>query len=112
MGQLPGVLDHTIFTRRIVLTKSLFIKAMHPKTEIRPTHEAIAKILEAGWIGQMKVHGHRAQIHVSADPDETPLIYNRHGQRHAKPITPKIAAEIQRLFRPDTGWNVIDAEWT
>lgn len=90
---------------------SIFIHAMHPKTEIRPTEAAIAKVLQSGWVGQIKIHGHRAQIHISADAGQPVLAYNRQGRLHKLAVAPKIVAELRRLFAPASGWTVIDAEW-
>jgi ATP-dependent DNA ligase len=108
---LPGPFQNTIFNRAKPLKSSLFIRPMHPKTEIRPTREAVEKILQAGWIGQLKIHGHRAQIHLSVDASDPILAYNRQGQLHSKEIPEKIVTELHRYFSPTTGWNVIDAEW-
>jgi ATP-dependent DNA ligase len=110
-GALPGVFDATVFTRRILLKRSTFIRPMHPKTEIRATREAVMKILSSGWVGQAKIHGHRAQIHLPADPDEPVLVYNRQGQLHKKEFSDSIIAELRRVFVPKEGWTVIDAEW-
>lgn len=93
------------------MARSLFIKAMHPKTEISPTLTAVEKILKAGWIGQMKVHGHRAQIHISADPADDVVVYNRQGKPHAKLLPPEIIQELRRILDLKIGWTVIDAEW-
>ncbi len=90
---------------------SSFIKAMHPKAEIRPDAPAIQKILAMGWIGQLKIHGHRAQIHISHDDKIAPIAYNRQGNRHKLDLSPAIVKELRRLFQPEKGWNVIDAEW-
>lgn len=109
---IPGVFQRTIFTRqRKINPASLFIRPMHPKTEIRPTAESIRKILDAGWIGQLKIHGHRAQIHIPADPNEEIIAYNRHGQLHKKEIPDSILNELRRIFAPTEGWNVLDCEW-
>jgi ATP-dependent DNA ligase len=93
------------------MASSLYIRAMHPKTEISADPSAMARILEKGWIAQTKIHGHRAQIHVSHDPKEPVVVYNRQGKRHAKELSPSLVKEIRRLFQPAKGWNVIDAEW-
>ena len=93
------------------MAPSPYIPSMHPKTEILPDPSAISKILEAGWVGQLKVHGHRAQIHIPADPREGLIVYNRQGKRHAKELSPSMTQEILRLFHPNKGWNVVDAEW-
>lgn len=93
------------------MAQSVFIKAMHPKTEISPTLPAVTKILKAGWIGQMKIHGHRAQIHISSDPADAVIAYNRQGRPHQMLLPDKIAAELRRIFKPENGWTVIDAEW-
>jgi ATP-dependent DNA ligase len=93
------------------LKPSLFIRPIHPKTEIRPTPEAIRKVLAAGWVGQLKIHGHRAQIHIPADPKEEILAYNRQGQLHKKEIPSSIQTELRRVFAPASAWNVIDSEW-
>ncbi len=93
------------------MAESTFIKAMHPKTEISPTLPAVEKILRAGWAGQMKIHGHRAQIHISADPAEPVTVYNRQGRPHAILLPEKIANELRRVLNLTEGWTVIDAEW-
>lgn len=93
------------------MAQSVFIKAMHPKTEISPTLPAVSKILKAGWVGQMKIHGHRAQIHISSDPKENVIAYNRQGQQHKMLVPDKMAKELRRIFAPEEGWTVIDAEW-
>lgn len=91
------------------MASSHFIKAMHPKTEISPSRPAIEKILKMGWVGQMKIHGHRAQIHLSLSGE--PLAYNRQGKLHAKLLTKEIVKELRRIFDLTTEWTVIDAEW-
>jgi ATP-dependent DNA ligase len=90
---------------------STYIRAMHPKTEISPTLPAVEKILKAGWLGQMKVHGHRAQIHLPADPSLEPIAYTRHGQPHKKLLPPEIISELRRLIKVESDWTVIDCEW-
>ncbi len=90
---------------------SAYIKAMHPKTEISPTLSSVQKILKSGWVGQMKVHGHRAQIHLSADLDQEPVVYNRQGQPHKKLLPDEMLGELRRVFHLEKGWTVIDAEW-
>jgi hypothetical protein len=108
---LPGIFEGTILTRRVDLPPSLFLRPMHPKSEISPTAESIRKVLDAGWVGQLKIHGHRAQLHIAADPNEPILAYNRQGQPHQKALSPLMQSELRRLFTPSHGWNVIDAEW-
>ena len=88
-----------------------FIRAMHPKTEIRPEPVAVRKILNLGWIGQVKVHGHRAQIHIPADPKKQIVVYNRHGQPHRKKLPDALDKELRRIFGPHDDWTVLDAEW-
>jgi len=107
-----GVFAETIFTRRTtVANPSPFIRAMHPKAQVRPYPESIQKILEKGWIAQTKIHGHRAQLHVPADESLSVRAYNRQGNLHKLALAPKIEAEIRRVFAPKLGWNVLDAEW-
>lgn len=108
---LPGIFEGTILTRRSIPSASAFIRPMHPKAEIRPTSDSIAKVLESGWVGQLKIHGHRAQIHIGSMPNEPILIFNRQGQIHKKEIPTTMESELRRLFTPKIGWNVIDAEW-
>lgn len=93
------------------MSHSVFIKAMHPKTEISPNPAAIEKILKAGWIGQMKIHGHRAQIHIPASGDKGIIAYNRQGRPHKMLLPDNICGELRRIFELKTGWTVIDAEW-
>ena len=103
----------TIFTRRIsvAIHSSSFIKAMHPKTAIRPDPAAITRILAANWVGQLKIHGHRAQIHIPASVTEPVIVYNRHGKKHKKELPQPVEKELRRIFGPESGWNVLDAEW-
>ena len=110
-GDIRSIFTETIFTRRVFLSSSLFIKAMHPKTEIRPDPESMRKVLENGWIGQLKIRGHRAQIHIPSDPKKKPIAYTRQGRRHTVTLPAAMVKEIDRLFRPEKDWNVIDAEW-
>lgn len=106
-----SIFSDIIFTRRAYLLPSVYIKSMHPKTEVRPDRAAIRRILDGGWVGQAKIHGHRAQIHVPSNPAEDTLVYNRQGQLHAKTLSKRIDAEVRRLFAPTEGWTVIDGEW-
>lgn len=106
-----SIFAETIFTRRTCLPPSPYIKAMHPKTEILPHPTAIARILKNGWIAQTKIHGHRAQIHLAADPKEPLIAYTRQGKKHKLSLSPSLTKELSRLFRPQKGWNVVDAEW-
>ncbi len=84
---------------------------MHPKTEILPERAVVEKILRAGWVGQLKIHGHRAQIHLSADPEESSLAYNRQGKLHKKLLPEKILVELKRVFSLEEDWTVLDTEW-
>ncbi len=107
---LPGIFEETIFSpKRSFVSTSAFIKAMHPKTEISPTLESVEKILRAGWVGQTKIHGHRAQIHLH--PDKEPIAYNRQGSPHKKLLPDEIVKELGRIFDLEDGWTVIDSEW-
>lgn len=113
MGQsltiLPGIFEKTIFSPWRQMARSVFIKAMHPKTELKATRPAVEKILKMGWIGQTKIHGHRAQIHLS--PKDEPIAYNRQGKVHKKLLPKEIVAELMRVIDPQDDWTVIDAEW-
>lgn len=113
---LPRVFEPTIFEPsstlkwpRMVLP-SRFIKPIHPKTMIAPEETAIKKVMAAGWWGQPKIHGHRAQIHIPSDGSPC-LVYNRHGKLHREKLTPAMDSELHRIFGPSKDWNVIDAEW-
>ncbi len=106
-----SIFAETLFTRKRPLASSPYIKAMHPKSEISPEPTAILRILGNGWVGQTKIHGHRAQIHISADPNEAIIAYTRQGTRHKLALIPKLEKELRRLFTPDEKWNVIDTEW-
>ena len=110
---LPGIFDSTIFSppRRGPVASSAYIKAMHPKTEIAPTRASVEKILRAGWAGQLKIHGHRAQIHISADESDETIAYNRQGRPHKKLLSDEIIEELRRILGLGKGWTVIDAEW-
>lgn len=111
-GQTQGIFELTIFSpRRGLVPLSTYIRAMHPKTEISATLASVEKILKAGWVGQMKVHGHRAQVHISADENVTPIVYNRQGRPHKMLLPDSITQELRRIFDLKKGWTVIDAEW-
>lgn len=109
---LPSVFESTILSGgRKTLSGPKHIRPIHPKTEIAPTRDAILKILERGWWGQVKIHGHRAQIHIPRDEHEDLVIFNRQGQPHKKVLPPDVTAEVRRIFSPESGWNALDAEW-
>jgi hypothetical protein len=106
-----SIFSEPFFTRRDPLAVSPFIRAMHPKTEIRPLPDSIQRTLALGWVAQLKIHGHRAQVHIPESLEKPILVYNRHGKLHRKALSPAIISELRRLFQPSEGWNVIDAEW-
>lgn len=93
------------------MTKSIYFKSMHPKTEISPTLSAVERILRAGWIGQPKINGHRAQIHIHASPDREVLVYNRQGRLHRAKLSDTTVAELRRILSLTEGWTVLDGEW-
>ncbi len=112
IGSLPGIFEQTLFSpRRGLVSRSAYIKSMHPKTEIGATRAAVEKILAAGWAGQVKIHGHRAQVHLSADRDEEPIVFNRQGNPHKKLLPDEISIELYRILNLKKNWTVIDAEW-
>lgn len=109
--QLCQLVDERLFPIRRIMPRSVYLRSMHPKTEIAPTRAAIEKMLRAGWAGQLKIHGHRAQIHIHADPSEGVLVYNRHGRLHKKLLPDRIADELRRIVDLDEDWTVLDGEW-
>ena len=90
---------------------SRFLRTGHPKKEVRADAQAFRRILDEGWWGQCKIHGHRAQIHISASEKDEVIAYNRHGRLHAKILEPEIVAELRRILAPEKGWTAIEAEW-
>lgn len=86
---------------------------MHPKTEIRSDPESMQKILNAGWVAQLKIHGHRAQIHISGRDADPIRVYNRQGQLHKMELSDLMQSELRRVFGPQVPgeFNVLDAEW-
>lgn len=109
---LPGIFDSTIFSGgRHMVNGPKHIRPIHPKTEIAPSRDAIQRILDRGWWGQVKIHGHRAQLHISSQDHDDIVVFNRQGQTHRKLLPPAMVREVNRIFRPERGWNVIDAEW-
>lgn len=110
---LPGIFETTIFSRPMIRmsNQSQFIRPIHPKTEIRPDPDAISRILKLGWVGQTKIHGHRAQIHIHADDTIAPIAYNRQGKVHTKMLPDEVIFELRRILPLRTGWTVIDCEW-
>lgn len=93
------------------MTASRFIKAMHPKTSIPPLREAVKKVLDAGWWAQTKINGHRVQLHISSNTSTPIISYTRQGSTHKKSLPATAVSELRRLFLPETGWHVLDAEW-
>lgn len=69
------------------------------------------RMLRKGWVGQWKIHGHRAQVHINADPKVPLIIYTRQGGYHKKAITEPEEREWRRWFTPREGWSAFDAEW-
>src|SRR4051812_33976707 len=111
-ASIRSVFHESIFFRRTAVpSASPYIRAMHPKSEILPRPELIRRILDSGWVGQLKIHGHRAQIHLSANEKDAVVVYNRQGKPHKKALDPKIIVELRRIFGPKRGWTVLDAEW-
>ncbi len=106
-----SIFSPTVFSRSMPKVKPRFLRPMHPKAAIRANREAITKILAAGWVGQLKIHGHRAQIHIPSDRSQGVVAYTRHGKRHSTPMPEGMISELFRIFSPLKGWNVIDAEW-
>ncbi|MGE0173481.1 MAG: hypothetical protein AB7T49_11860 [Oligoflexales bacterium] len=90
---------------------SLFIRPIHPKTEIKPDPVLMKKILSEGWWGQKKIHGHRAQVHLSANSTEGTIVYNRHGKPHGVKLSKEIEEELRRILPLKNGWSTVDAEW-
>ncbi|MBI2601464.1 MAG: hypothetical protein HYW48_00260 [Deltaproteobacteria bacterium] len=90
---------------------SAFIKTAQPKKEIREDPLAFRRILDAGWWGQMKIHGHHAQIHLSSNQGEECLVYNRHGKLHARSLDEELSTELRRILHLESGWSAIEAEW-
>jgi ATP-dependent DNA ligase len=110
--ELPGIFEATIFSpHRMIVSRSAYIRAMHPKTQISSSRASVEKVLKMGWVGQMKIHGHRAQIHLSADESEEAIAYNRQGKIHRRLLPPEIIKELRRVFDLKKEWTVIDAEW-
>ncbi len=91
--------------------ESAYIKTGHPKTEISSDRVSFENILKQGWWGQAKIHGHRAQIHLSADSQEPSLVYNRHGKLHARRLDVEIEDELRRIIPLKLAWSAIEAEW-
>lgn len=96
-------------TWRDTLASSLYIRTPHPKTSIQPEPQAIKRILDMGWWGQAKMHGHRLQVHLHREED--PILYNRHGGLYGKTIHPNIIPELRRVLEIGTGWTAIEGEW-
>ena len=92
------------------MPSSYFIKSMHPKTSILPERSTIQRILKLGWVGQKKIHGHRAQFHLSSSTDEI-FAYNRHGQQHKKKIPADLKNLLYEYMPVSEGWTVLDCEW-
>ena len=101
----------SLLKRKKKMQLPAFIRPIHPKTEINPDPPSIEKVLKLGWWGQTKIHGHRAQIHLHADPNVEPVAYTRSGKIHSKDLEPSIVSELRRVFKPQLAWSVVDVEW-
>lgn len=66
------------------------------------------RVLDQGWAGQQKIHGHRAQIHLG--PGQT-IVYNRHGQLAARELDLELDHELRRVLGVTDEWVAVDAEW-
>lgn len=110
---LPGIFNPTLLSGRRIVALSKFIRPIHPKTEILPNAQTIGRLLRSGWVGQLKIHGHRVQIHLPDDPAIPPIFYTRHGGLHKLKPSKAMVSEIFRVFGPvkGKGWTVIDGEW-
>lgn len=108
---MPEVFEPATFSKHATLPVSPFIRAIHPKSAIPPERAAIKKLLDAGWWGQVKINGHRTQVHIPCDSSLPLFAYTRQGTLHKKKFSPLMAKDLRRLFTPQTGWTVIDAEW-
>lgn len=104
-------LQSTIFSRKHTPLASTYIRGPHPKSEILPDPPTILRVLNLGWWGQAKIHGHRAQIHLNADPSIPPLVFNRQGQLHRKTFPQALTEDLRRILGLKAGWTAIDAEW-
>lgn len=82
------------------------IKTHHPKQSLLMAKTDLAKKLEGGWIGQAKMNGVRAQVHVTEDGLK---VYNRRGSPLTTgKMTAEIVACIHANFNPG---DVFEAEW-
>ncbi len=90
---------------------SFFIKTAQPKTSIQVDETLFATILSTGWCAQTKIHGHRAQIHHTADKTQRPFVYNRHAQQHARLLDQELEDELRRILPLQAGWTAIEGEW-
>lgn len=97
-----------LYGRRIV-KPPFFITCQHPKATTSPDRESIKRLLAMGFAGQRKVHGHRAQLHVSATGEL--VAFTRQGTRHTAALPAATVEHLATNYRPKTGWTVLDAEW-
>ena len=110
-SMLYGRFETPVFKVAGMRFASRYIAAPHPKAEVRPDRQSVERILARGWVGQLKIHGHRAQIHLNADEDQPVLVYTRQGVPHKLEMQPEIVSELRRIFNPQSGWTALDAEW-
>lgn len=90
------------------MSKARFLKPQHPKATVMPRLDAIQRIFALGWVGQAKMNGRRAQIHIL--PGEAIQAFTRQGAPHTKPIPHEIDVLLHQWFG-GTGPTVLDAEW-
>jgi ATP-dependent DNA ligase len=85
-----------------------FIKCQHPNHAIAPERSAIERVLKMGWAGQLKMNGHRLQIHIS--PQREITCYTRHGRLHTQKLSSELKFSFQDYADSD-GYLCLEGEW-
>ena len=89
--------------------KPSFLRAQHPKSTLMPRIDAFEMMIAAGMVGQRKVHGHRAQVHIGSDGDV--VAFTRQGTVHTSKLPGALIEHLADHYRPTEGWMVLDGEW-
>lgn len=84
-----------------------FLKPQRPCRDIGPDIEVISELLEIGWVGQAKINGRRAQVHIHSNKI---MAFTRYGQLHTRKLGKEVTEQLLE-FKPKKGTNIFDCEW-
>src|SRR4051794_8558577 len=94
-SHLPGIFDETIFSKPAASIPSSFIRVPRPRAQILPTPEAVARILGAGWTGQVNIRANHLQIHIPSNEENPVVIYNPTSHPHRRKMPDLVLLELR-----------------